>query len=71
MKCLDVTLLAQTATHATFTGQALVDGDPATYRIDVDDLGDPGAGSDRFEIETSSGFAAAGVLAGGNIQIRG
>jgi hypothetical protein len=70
VKCLDVTLLTQTATHASFEGHALVDGMPTTYRVDVDDLGEPGAGSDRFEIETASGFSVTGVLAGGNIQIR-
>jgi hypothetical protein len=70
VRCLNATLLVQTGTHATFIGDALVDGERETYRIDVHDLGEPGAGSDRFVVVTET-FSAAGVLAGGNIQIRG
>ena len=69
IKCLDSTLLAQTATHATFLGSARVNGVMMGYRIDVDDLGEPGAGSDTFRIQTENGFTASGVLAGGNVQI--
>ncbi|MGH3023923.1 MAG: post-COAP-1 domain-containing protein [Gaiellaceae bacterium] len=69
VKCQNATLLAQTPTHATFLGQAHVNGVLTNYRIDVDDLGEPGAGRDTFKIVTDSGFAAAGVLRGGNIQI--
>lgn len=69
IRCLDSTLLSQTATHATFVGTARVNGANTGYRIDVDDLGEPGAGSDSFRIQTENGFTAAGVLAGGNVQI--
>jgi len=69
VKCLDATILARTSTHATFMGQARVDGVLTNYRIDVDDLGESGEGSDTFRIQTDSGFVAAGVLAGGTIQI--
>jgi hypothetical protein len=69
IKCLDATSLTQTATHATFVGNARVDGEPTTYRIDVNDAGGPAAGGDTFTIQTASGFTASGVLAGGNIQI--
>jgi hypothetical protein len=69
VKCLDATLLTQTATHATFVGNARVDGESTTYRIDVDDLGGPTAGADTFTIQTGNGFTASGVLAGGSIQI--
>lgn len=69
IKCLDATSLTQTATHATFVGNARVDGEPTTYRIDVNDAGGPAAGGDTFTIQTTSGFTASGVLAGGNIQI--
>lgn len=71
VKCLGATLLAQTATHATFVGEARVDGVLTSYRIDVDDFGEPGAGSDTFKIQTDSGFLAAGILGGGNIKIHG
>jgi hypothetical protein len=69
IKCLDVTALIQTATHATFFGNASSNGVATTYRIDVDDLGEPGAGSDTFQIETSSGYAVGGLLVHGNVQV--
>ena len=46
-----------------------MNGTTTTYRIDVDDLGEPGRLVDRFAITTGSGFVAAGQLLGGNIQI--
>ncbi len=68
VKCLDVSSLVQAGTHATFFGNATVNGAATTYRIDVEDLGEPGRGRDTFEIQTASGYSAAGVLSGGNIQ---
>jgi hypothetical protein len=53
----------------TAIGQALVNGVPTGYRIDVDELGHPGHGQDVFEIQTDSGFHAAGTLAVGDIKI--
>src|SRR5437899_9755172 len=41
--CKDVDALTVTGTHATFTGNATVNGADTTYRIDVDDNGEPGA----------------------------
>jgi hypothetical protein len=69
--CQNVTLLMQLGTHVTFLGQARVNGVPTDYRIDVDDLGEPGRDRDLFGIQTSSGFTAAGVLRAGNIQVYG
>lgn len=69
VKCLDVTSYAQSGTHATFSGNAHVNGVLTTYRIDVDDLTEAGAGSDRFVIRTASGYSAGGVLTQGNIQV--
>jgi hypothetical protein len=68
VKCLDASFLAQTPTHATFLGEARLDGDDVGYRIDVDDLGEPGRHLDAFAI-TAGGFSAAGVLEAGNVQI--
>ncbi len=68
VKCQDVISLVQAATHATFFGNATVNGAATTYRIDVEDVGEPGRGRDTFEIQTGSGYSAAGVLSGGNIQ---
>jgi hypothetical protein len=67
--CQNVTLLMQLGTHVTFLGQARVNGVLTDYRIDVDDLGEPGRDHDLFGIQTTSGFTAAGVLRAGNIQV--
>jgi hypothetical protein len=48
-----------------------VNGVATNYRIDVDDLADPGALSDTFTIETESGYTATGIVEHGNIQING
>jgi hypothetical protein len=69
IKCLDVTSLVRTSTHATFFGNATSNGAATTYRIDVDDLGESGDGQDTFRIETASGYVVAGTLTNGNIQI--
>jgi hypothetical protein len=69
VKCLTVESLIVTGTHATFSGQATVDGVHTNYRINVDDNGEPGAGRDTFRIETDSGYVAGGILTAGNIQI--
>jgi hypothetical protein len=69
IKCLDVTSLVQSGTHATFFGNATVNGVPTTYRIDVDDLSEAGAGHDTFRIVTASGYTAGGTLTNGNIQV--
>jgi hypothetical protein len=68
IKCLTVDALVVTPTHATLFGRATVDGVETDYRIDVDDLGEPGF-ADAFAIQTASGYSAAGTLQGGNIQI--
>jgi hypothetical protein len=68
IKCKTVDSLVVTPTHATFFGQATVDGTTTNYRIDVDDLGEPGT-ADTFKIQTDGGYTAAGTLRGGNIQI--
>ena len=69
VKCLDVTALVVTATHATFFGEATLNGVATTYRIDVDDLGQPSGGRDTFQLQTTSGYTVAGVLARGDVQI--
>jgi len=69
VKCLDATAYFQTATHAVFRGNALVNGTPTAYRISVDDNGEPGAGLDTFSVSTGAGYVASGVLTQGNIQV--
>jgi hypothetical protein len=68
INCLSVDALVVTPTHATFFGRATVGGVATHYRIDVDDLGEPGT-NDTFKILTDTGYVAAGTLQGGNIQI--
>lgn len=68
IRCLDVRSYAQTPTHATFSGDAQVDGVLTSYRIDVQDNGEPGT-QDTFAIVTGSGYTAGGVLTHGNVQI--
>ena len=67
--CLSVTSLVVVGTHATFTGTARHNGVMTSFTIDVDDLGEPGTGTDRFAITTGTGFSRSGVLSSGNIQI--
>jgi hypothetical protein len=71
VKCLTVEQFAQTGPHAIFSGLAEVDGVRTTYRIDVADLCESGAGCDTFAIETDSGFVGGGVLTAGNVQAHG
>jgi hypothetical protein len=68
VKILDVQAFGIAGTHAVFTGDAEVNGHVEKYRIDVDDLGEPGTDRDTFKIVTDS-YSAGGVLTGGNIQI--
>jgi hypothetical protein len=68
IKILTVEAFAQDGAWAAFTGKAEVNGVPEDYRIDVDDLAEPGAGSDTFKITTDT-YASGGVLIGGNVQI--
>ncbi len=69
IKCDNVQALVVVGPHATFFGQADQDGVTTNYRIDVDDLADPGAGMDMFKIQTDHGYFAGGFLTAGNIQI--
>ena len=67
--CLTVEQFVQTGARATFSGLAEVDGVRTTYRLDVTDLCESGAGCDTFAIETDSGFAGGGPLTAGNDQV--
>ena len=69
VKCTDATSVAISGTHATIFGNAKINGVSTTYRIDVDDLAEPGRNRDTFRIRTASGYDVGRVLTGGNIQI--
>jgi hypothetical protein len=68
IRCLSVDHLVVVGTHAWFDGKAIFNKTATRYRIDVDDLGEPGT-FDTFKIQLDTGYVAAGRLLGGNIQI--
>jgi hypothetical protein len=68
--CRDASSIVRTGTRATIVGNAFLNGQPTGYRIDVEDLGDPGARRDTFTIQTQSGYVGGGVLILGNVQFR-
>jgi probable HAF family extracellular repeat protein len=70
VKCTKVTTFVRSGNRATFFGPATVNGAATTYRIDVADVREPGAGADTFAIRTASGYVASGTLTTGNIQVR-
>ena len=72
IKCLTVDGYFQSATNdrAVFVGSATQDGVATRYRIELTDNGEPGT-SDHIEITTDAGFAAAGVIGAGNLQVHG
>lgn len=70
IKCTDVISLVRSGNSAIIVGNATVNGADTTYRIDVQDVGEPGAGVDSFTIVTASGYSAGGLLKGGNVQVR-
>lgn len=54
-----ITAVVVTATQAGMFGRATVNGAGSfDFVVDVDDLGEPGAGIDRFKIQLSNGYAA-------------
>lgn len=69
LTCADVKAYVRAPTGAVvIRGRGSIGGAPTDYRIVVADHGEPGRGVDSFEITTDSGFAASGVIGGGNIQ---
>jgi hypothetical protein len=69
VKCLDATTYFQTSSHASFEGNATINGVATTYRVDVDDIAEPGTGFDTFKMATASGCTVMGVLTQGNIRV--
>jgi hypothetical protein len=72
LTCVDATGYVRSPTSGAVVvrGRGSIGGTPTDYRIVVQDEGEPGRGVDRFEVTTDSGFAAAGVIGGGNVQVR-
>ncbi|HEY3128664.1 MAG TPA: HYR domain-containing protein [Acidobacteriota bacterium] len=65
-----ITAVQVTETHARIFGKAKINQlGSFDFVVDVDDLAEPGKGSDTFHIQLSNGYSAGGILAGGNVQI--
>ena len=71
IKILNVVSLAIAGRIAVFTGQCEVNGVTENYRIEVEDVDEPGILVDGFTISTDSYAQQSGRLTGGNIQVRG
>ena len=71
VKSTQLTALVVSGTHAQIWGRATVDGQgDFGFVVDVDDLGEPGAGVDGFGIGVGSGYQLLETtLTGGNIQL--
>ena len=64
-------VICPTPTEASIFGDATIDGAGSfSYRIDVEDHGEPGKGVDKYQIRLSNGYDSGDqLLEGGNIQI--
>lgn len=69
IQCLDFGPILVGGNTAHLSGTAKINGIQTSFSIVVTDNGSPGAGKDTFSIQTTSGFARAGVLVSGNITI--
>ena len=67
LSSVSVTLVAISGSHVVLAGTGTVDGVTVEWRVEVDDLGEPGR-SDTFSVSWP-GYSAGGTLNGGNIQI--
>ena len=64
-------VICPTPTEASIFGDATIDGAGSfSYRIDVEDHGEPGKGVDKYQIRLSNGYDSGDqFLEGGNVQI--
>lgn len=69
VQCLDFGPILAGGNAAQLSGSGKINGALTSFTIVVTDNGTPGAGKDTFSIQTSSGFARAGVLVSGNVKI--
>jgi hypothetical protein len=65
-------IVCESTTRASIYGQATIDGSGSFfYRINVQDLGEPGVGTDTYWILLANGYnSGEHTLEGGNIRIR-
>lgn len=67
LKATGFTSLIVNGTKAVILGAATVNGQPVSFRLEVEDRGEPGV-NDTFHISWS-GYDVGGVLNGGNVQV--
>ena len=75
ISCIEVSSLVIVGTHAILSGAALFNDEARQFEIDVNDLGEPGAGRDTFTIRIEPsvldpGYFASGILINGNVSVR-
>jgi len=70
VKSTAITSVVVGGTCATVRGTATVNGSGAFgFEVTVCDNGEPGTDADTFSIDMSDGYANAGTLGGGNVQL--
>ncbi len=69
VKCISATVVTTDGNSATIFGDATINGQPTTYRIDITDAATPGTGNDTFALVTQSGYSVSGTLTSGNIRL--
>jgi hypothetical protein len=70
VKGMAVTAYTRTGENSRQIGGAAdIDRMGGTYVADVMDGGEPGRGTDTFNLTLSTGYTAGGLLGGGNIQL--
>jgi hypothetical protein len=67
LKSTEITSVIVSDTHATILGKGTIAGTSIEFRVEVDDLGEPGL-NDSFRISWTD-YSRGGTLNGGNIQI--
>jgi hypothetical protein len=67
LESMEITSVIVSGTRATILGWGSVGGSTVEFRLEVEDLGEPGQ-NDTFRISWT-GYSKGGVLNGGNIQI--
>lgn len=72
IKLVSVNSVGVTGNHVTVNGTCRIDKGPSeSCQIDAEDNGEPGAGTDEFQLEVGGGasYSGGGTLKRGNVQI--
>ena len=72
LRCTSVTSYSQVGNTATFSGDAVIDGQPTTYRIALQDNGESAIAPDAFSIEVNDQpmYSVGGPVTKGNVQVK-